>query len=107
MYAIMLSDNLNGSVVASREILPFVVGWNKEYKELNTSLGHSISARINTEKPIESIKNEIELLDPTTHEFIIEEGGEKVKMGVQRIPLDMSLTIAQRFLDRNSTDLIE
>lgn len=107
MYTIMLQDNLNESVVASREILPFVVGWNKEYKELDTSLGHSISARINTEKPLKSIKNEIGLTDPTTHDFIMEEDGKKVKMGVQRIPLDMSLTIAQRFLDKNSSDLIE
>lgn len=107
MYTIMLQDNLDGAVVASRELLPFTISWNRTYETKETSLGTSISARMSGEKPISRIKNEIEATDPSTHEFIMEEGTGKVKMNVQRIQLDMSLTIAERFLDKNSEDEIE
>jgi len=106
MYTIMLQDNLDGAKVVSRELLPFTVAWNKEYENKDTSLGMSFSARTKGEKPIVSIKNEIEATDPTTHEFIMEDGSDKVKMDVQRIQLDMSLTIAERFLDNKNEDSI-
>ena len=107
MYTIMLQDNLDGAKVVSRELLPFTVAWNKEYENKDTSLGMSFSARTKGEKPIVSIKNEIEATDPTTHEFIMEDGSDKVKMDVQRIQLDMSLTIAERFLDNKNEDSIQ
>lgn len=66
MYTIMLQDNLDGAVVASRELLPFVVGWKKQYDNKDTSLGHSITAKVDGEQPITKIKNEIEETDPTT-----------------------------------------
>lgn len=107
LYNMMMEDNLDAPVV-SRELLPFVVSYKKSQSEKSTVLGTSFTARIDgIHQPIEKIKNEIPETDPETHNLILEEGSDRVKMGVYRIQLEMSPNITKRFIDKGDDEVIK